>query len=431
MRVVIVNKSDTTGGAAMVSFRLMEALRNAGVDARMIVTEKLSGSLYVDKAAPGLLMKERFLEDTLRKYIANGRDKDTMFKIDTGDLGLPLWRHPWVKDADIVMLNWVNQGMLSLKGIDKILKKGKKIIWTMHDLWCMTGICHHPYGCINFYEKCGECEWLNCEKSAPDDFSARVWKNKEDLYFSPEGEKIVFVAVSNWLAEMAKKSSLLGNKKVEVIPNALPITSAFPARTKKNKGEKIKILFGAARIDDPIKGYRTLEAALKILKNEYPEVASEIELITFGEIKRPYYFSWLDNESGLSHTHLGMLRGEEEIRKVYAEGDILLSTSLWETLPTTLMEAQLYGCVPVSLDRGGQPDIVDHLSTGYLIDARGAMEEVARNLIKGILWAIDQIRSDEYENMILRMRESVEKRFAPAVVAQQYINLINKMMEEK
>ena len=37
MKVVIVNKSDSTGGAAVVSYRLMEALCDAGVDARMHV----------------------------------------------------------------------------------------------------------------------------------------------------------------------------------------------------------------------------------------------------------------------------------------------------------------------------------------------------------------------------------------------------------
>ena len=39
MKVAIINRSDERGGAAVVSARLMEALRAKGVDARMIVAE--------------------------------------------------------------------------------------------------------------------------------------------------------------------------------------------------------------------------------------------------------------------------------------------------------------------------------------------------------------------------------------------------------
>lgn len=40
MRITLINKSDSTGGAAVVSLRLVNALRDAGIDARMLVTEK-------------------------------------------------------------------------------------------------------------------------------------------------------------------------------------------------------------------------------------------------------------------------------------------------------------------------------------------------------------------------------------------------------
>ena len=51
MKVVIINKSDRTGGAAIVSYRLLKSLRQIGVDARMLVIEKLSDNYYVDSVA--------------------------------------------------------------------------------------------------------------------------------------------------------------------------------------------------------------------------------------------------------------------------------------------------------------------------------------------------------------------------------------------
>ena len=47
MRVLIVNMSERTGGAAVAAHRLMEALNNNGVKAKMLVRDKLSDCLTV------------------------------------------------------------------------------------------------------------------------------------------------------------------------------------------------------------------------------------------------------------------------------------------------------------------------------------------------------------------------------------------------
>lgn len=126
----------------MVSMRLMQAMRDAGIDARMLVVEKLTDSPYVVKAAGSLKIKWKFLVERLKIFILNGFRRDTLFKIDTGAKGLPLWRHPLVKEADAVLLNWVNQDAL-LSGIERMKRLNKPLIWTMHDMWCMTSLCHH------------------------------------------------------------------------------------------------------------------------------------------------------------------------------------------------------------------------------------------------------------------------------------------------
>ena len=42
LKVTLISHSDKVGGAAIVTFRLMQALRKAGVDARMITFVKSS-----------------------------------------------------------------------------------------------------------------------------------------------------------------------------------------------------------------------------------------------------------------------------------------------------------------------------------------------------------------------------------------------------
>ncbi|MFG6426538.1 glycosyltransferase [Lepagella muris] len=421
MKIVIINKSDRTGGAAMVSMRLMQAMRDAGIDARMLVVEKLTDSPYVVKAAGSLKIKWKFLVERLKIFILNGFRRDTLFKIDTGAKGLPLWRHPLVKEADAVLLNWVNQGMLSLSGIERMKRLNKPLIWTMHDMWCMTSLCHHAGGCTGYHSICNYCPLLG--RLSPDKIeSAMVWADKNRIYDTYPYMK--FVAVSNWLYNRSKESSLLRyNKGVYVIPNVFPIDRIKEVNHPPLKGRKIRIGFGAARLDDPIKGFPVLIDMTRVLKEMYSEIADELELVTFGGIKDASLF----REIAISHRHLGVVSGEDAIRKVYEEVDIVVSSSSYETLPGTLVEAQAYGCIPVSFNRGGQSDIIDHLQTGYIAPYSSDMRQAAMNLSVGILWACSKV-VDEVEMELMRkvMQYEVRRRFSPQVVVDKYIRLIEE-----
>lgn len=176
-----------------------------------------------------------------------------------------------------------------------------------------------------------------------------VWADKNRIYDTYPYMK--FVAVSNWLYNRSKESSLLRyNKGVYVIPNVFPIDRIKEVNHPPLKGRKIRIGFGAARLDDPIKGFPVLIDMTRVLKEMYSEIADELELVTLGGIKDASLF----REIAISHRHLGVVSGEDAIRKVYEEVDIVVSSSSYETLPGTLVEAQAYGCIPVSFNRGGR-----------------------------------------------------------------------------
>ena len=128
MKVAIINRSDRRGGAAMVSYRLMESLREAGIDARMIVMENLSSSPEVISVGAKMSDKIPFLAERLDIFIQNGFRRDTLFQIDTASDGLALSSVPFVREADVICLNWINQGMLSLKELKRLLSLGKPIV---------------------------------------------------------------------------------------------------------------------------------------------------------------------------------------------------------------------------------------------------------------------------------------------------------------
>ena len=414
LKLTFLSKSDLHGGAAIVTYRLVEALREIGVDARMLVCEKLSHSEFVEVCSPTRKIKFNFVKERLNVFINNGFNRDSLFKIDPANEGLPLWKHPWVKNADAIFFGWINQGMLSFKGMRKIVALGKPVVWIMHDMWNMTGICHHASGCTGFMSECGYCPLLG-NKSNENDLSHRVWEVKKHLYLYDK-QKIRFVAVSTWLAHQAKESRLMRDLPVAVIPNPFLIEKDYQIRDRAGRRSgPVRIIFGAARIDDPIKNLPVLKKALDVIRSNYPSVADNLQLVTFGSYKNTDSL----HNFAIPHEHLGILKGAEEIKAAYESCDIVVSTSDFETLPGTLVEGQAFGCIPVAIDHGGQRDIVEHLKTGWVAPWNDSPSIRAGMIAEGIVWAY---RNCDNADLLYNMRNSVEQKFSAPKVARKILD---------
>ncbi len=414
-KILLVNHSETLGGAAIVTFRLMQALLQAGLDVKMLVYTKTSRDPRIDKVGTRFTRAVRFMLERAKIFWYNGFNYDNLFKVSTGEFSQGIASHPWVKEADIVCLNWINQGLMGVRELLKLHRDGKKLVWTMHDMWSMTGICHHSYECDRYEKECGDCPFLG-GAARPGDISHRIWKRKQEVYSQVP---VKFVAVSSWLEKRARKSSLLRDADVRTIPNAFPVDEFFtePRRVVPNlrpyAGKKI-ILFGAARLDDPIKGIDMAVEALNYIFDNYPEVASECVAIFYGNIRDPKILDGLR----MNHYFTGRINDPKIIRHLNSVAKVSLSTSLYETLPGTIIEGQAGGAIPVTFGRGGQTDIIEHLSTGYIADYRDV-----QSVVKGILWALDADISRE------KLHESVREKFSTEKIAEKYIDLFSEFYE--
>ena len=411
MKVAIINRSDLRGGAAVFTYRLMQALRQEGVEATMLVCDAIGSHAHVVDYAQPLLDKYHFLAERLQIFAHNGFSRENLFKVDTASWGRDLSNHPVVREADVVMLNWVNQGALSLDSIARICRMGKPVIWTMHDMWNCTGICHHAYDCERYKEACGACPYLASTRQA--DLSHAVWRKKKALYDAPN---LHFVSVSNWLADKCRQSSLLSHRPIAVIPNTMPVDS-FACHRLPNSDMGIpahcKVLaMGAARLDDAVKGFDLLIDTTRHIARHLPELASRLHLLLFGDIRDASLLQQL----ALPYTHLGRV-ASDEVAHIMAHADVVLSTSLYESFGGTLIEGQAAGCLPVTFGNGGQADIVDHLRTGYIAQYKSC-EDMAR----GIEWALGAPISREM------LHNEVVSRFSPAAVARSYISLIESFV---
>lgn len=412
-KVVLVTHSDTLGGAAIVTFRLMQALRREGMDARMVVFTKRSNEKNVSFVSTRFRRGISFCLERLQILPHLGFHRKNLFMVSTGSYALGVDSHPWVKEADIVCLNWFNQGLLGIKGIRRLHAMGKKLVWTLHDMWAFTGICHHSYECDYYLDRCGNCMFLN-GGGKPDDLSHRMWKKKKELY---DEVPMTFVTVSNWLESRARHSSLLHDRPVMTIPNAFPVDQFYttPAQHVDSLISTSKpnlILIGAARLDDPIKGLPFAIDALNQIFDNHPEIASDTAVYLFGTMRNPEI---LDNLR-ISHRWLGRINDFKILNYLYASAKVVLSTSLYESLAGTLIEGQAAGAIPVTFGGDGRDDIVEHKKTGYI-----ARYKDASDIAEGILWALNSGLSRE------DLHQSVADRFSSASVAHKYMNLFETL----
>ena len=159
MRVLIINTSERTGGAAVAASRLMDALINNGVKAKMLVRDKQTDRLTVVALPRSPWLRWHFLWERFTIFVHMRFSRTHLFDIDLANAGTDITRLPEFQEADVIHLHWVNQGMLSLGGIGKILRSGKPVVWTMHDIWPATGICHLTLSCRSFMTRCRHCQF--------------------------------------------------------------------------------------------------------------------------------------------------------------------------------------------------------------------------------------------------------------------------------
>ena len=415
MRVLIVNTSDRSGGAAVAANRLMMALNNHGVKVKMLVRDKISDSLTIVALPKSPLLHWNFLWERFIIYCRLHFSRKHLFEIDLANTGSDITRLPEFQEADVIHLHWINQGMLSLGTIRKILRSGKPVVWTMHDIWPATGLCHVTLGCRYFTSVCHQCRLLPGGGS-DNDLSTSVWRKKERML---DGESIFFVACSRWLAGEAKASGLLKGQKITSIPNPIDTHIYKPgdrmeARRRLGlKEDRQYILFASQRVTNENKGMDYLIEACRQL-HDLPQVTV---LILGGHAEE------VAPQLSLDAVPLGYVNDERRIVEIYQAADVFVLPSLSENLPNTIMEAMACGLPCVGFRVGGIPEEIDHKRNGYVAEYRNACD-----LANGIRWVLTSAKSDELSRDCVR---KVTQNYSQQSVALRYIDVYEQAMALK
>ena len=410
MKILIINTSDISGGAARAAYRLHKALRTLGIESWMLAQNKVSDDYTIigpETKIQKAIAKIRQLLDQLPVKF---------YKYKTKTIFSPAWL-PFsgiVKkinniNPDIVHLHWICGGMLRIEDLVKIRKP---IVWSLHDMWAFTGGCHYDEFCGAYKNRCGNCKILNSNKSY--DLSTWIWNRKRKVFL--DIKNLTIIGLSKWLVNSARESALLKNNKVINLPNPLD-TNLFKTINKKIAREilslpqnKKLILFGAINpLGDPRKGFKELKEALDKLKE------TNIELVVFGSSlpKSPPKFKYKTH-------YLGQLEDDVSLVVLYNAANVTVVPSLQENLSNTIMESLSCGTPVVAFDVGGNSDMIDHKINGYLAKPFDIVD-----LANGIEWVLNH---PNYEKLCQNAREKVVKCFDSRIIAKKYIELYKEIL---
>ena len=420
MKILSVSTSDASGGAARAAWRIHQAVKALGTDSRMLVKNKMttdSSILPLSDFAPtnSAYRFYEWIRSKIKNKIQHYRwnhypNREDVFMSDLRSV--PLHGAFQQLDFDVFHIHWVNLRYLNLIELRKV---HKPIVWTLHDCWAFTGICHYFYDCERFKTSCGNCPFLHSGKE--NDLSAAVWRKKQKIY---DGLNLHIVTPSNWLAQAARQSALFGRFPVTVISNPIdtgyftPGSRQMACELLQLNPDKKYILFGAMNaVRDKNKGFNEFLAAIRYFEDisDY----SNVELIIFGA----------NEELGelnikLKVHNLGMLH-DEQLIAAYRATSVMIVPSLSENLSNVIMESLACGTPVAAFNIGGNSDMIDHRQNGYLAEPFNP-----EDLAAGIAWCLDNNANGELSR---NARTKVEANYSMERVGEKYVELYKELIK--
>jgi glycosyltransferase involved in cell wall biosynthesis len=236
--------------------------------------------------------------------------------------------------------------------------EGVPVFWTLHDMNAFTGGCHYDAGCGRYEQSCGTCPQL--DSGRPDDVSHRIWLRKKRAFAQIALDQLHFISPSHWLADTLKRSSLLANRPVTVIPYGVDIDDFAPRDRRLARNvlgippDAAAILFVADSVENRRKGFARLAEVLADLRD-----VPNLWAISVGRNKPVANFS-------AEHLHLGYVDNDRLLSLIYSAADAFAIPSLQDNLPNTVLESMACGTPVVGFDVGGIPDMVRPGVTGFL-----------------------------------------------------------------
>jgi glycosyltransferase involved in cell wall biosynthesis len=320
---------------------------------------------------------------------------------------------PQALPTDVLNLHWV-AGFIGYREFFRALPSDLPAVWTLHDMNPFTGGCHHAANCRNFAEHCGCCPQLNSSEQR--DFSNDVWVRKREAYDRVNPKAFRVVTPSRWLADEAKRSSLMENFSIHVIPYGLDTNCFRPqdqevARKLLGVPPNAKVLlFVSHLLSNRHKG-----AALLVEVAERLRTIPGLFVLSIGQ-------GTLPEQLPVPELSVASLQTDEQVALAYNAADLFVLPTLQDNFPNTALEALACGVPVVAFEVGGVPEIVRDGQTGLLVEKDNAV---------AFAGAVESLLNDpeRRRNMSANCRHIAVNEYALELQALRYVELYTSLVE--
>lgn len=352
-RIVHINTNDIKGGAAKFVWRLWDSQINKGLDSKIIVGFKESDNsdviqfpLKVDINAYKMCVDKSWLYYSL---------KGSHTLVD----------HPAIENADLIHLHNLHGGYFnpfSLSGISC----AKPSVWTLHDMYPITGHCVFSFDCNRWERGCGDCPNLNYPVSLSFDSTANLLRHKKLIY---DHSILNIVAPTKWMEKKVDKSVLAGHR-IQTIYHGID-TNLYSIQDKMAVRKRLgipvdKVIIGSVAnggaFGSPRKGGYYIKKCLEA----FDESGIDYAFLNIGS-ENP-------REDNPQIINIGYVPEEEKMAELYSSMDIFLFPSLSESFGLVVIEAMSCGVPVIAFDCGAIGEIINDGENGFLIDYKDEQE---------------------------------------------------------
>ena len=337
-----------SGGAGIAARRLNSALVEIGIDSNIVGISNKNISTYGHESIlqrNGFQRSKSKINTVLQaRFLQKGHEPMTTISVES-----LVRKHEMFEQADIIHIH-ATYNLINEKGFREILNSEKKIFITMHDCRLFTGGCHYPLECKLFEASCNRCP------KAKVPFQRLVEKafRERSMTFS-QIQNINLISPSIWLAEEAKKSKVLNNRRVEVIRNPIPNIFLIANRALNRKkfgfnSNHVVVAFVAGDLENPNKGLDTLVKALKIM------LISEkhFKLLLVGKNLKKSQVVGLDYVAYETSS-------DSDLADLLSAADVLVVPSVIDNSPNVIGEAIMCGLSVIGARTGGITEVMNEM----------------------------------------------------------------------
>lgn len=279
-------------------------------------------------------------------------------------------KRPWIDEAfrkiaddnsDLVHIHNFHGDYASVASLAYLAKR-KKVVWTMHGFWGITGGCDHPKQCTRYQMTCGECPHLGEWPLGLIDTTAEQLSEK--LRYLSEA-RLWIVAPSKFVADKVKGSSIGAEWDVSYIPNGINAqTRGFKRKRNRLFRQSLGIRDDATVVLVVNRDFKDRQKGFDQILGTLRRVASDDLQIVLVGLNSGWARGQLPPE--LTCVAFDYIEEPSELSRIYEAADIFLFASPAETFSCVTLEAKAASCCVVSTPTSGVVEQIENHRTGIL-----------------------------------------------------------------